>query len=102
MLHARECSLVSLTENKRPKQATLQGYKVVFTLKYSSLLTKFVQCERSECELPETGLMRFAAMRISVNEPYIDASFCTKGFETVVGMNFSKLNFKVASVYILL
>ena len=47
-----------------PKQATLQGYKVDFTLKYNSLLTKFMQCERSECELPETGLMRFGAMRI--------------------------------------
>ena len=47
-----------------PKQATLQGYQVVFTLKYNLLLTKFVQCERSECELPETGLMRFGTMRI--------------------------------------
>ena len=28
-----------------------------------------MQCERSECESPETGLMRFGAMRISVNEP---------------------------------
>ena len=45
-----------------PTQATLQGYKVVFTLKYNSLLTKFMQCEWSE--LVETGLMRFGAMRI--------------------------------------
>ena len=47
-----------------PKQATLQDYKIVFTLKYNSLLTKFVQYEWSDCELPETGLMRFGAMRI--------------------------------------
>ena len=50
-----------------PKQATPQGYKVVFTLKYNSLLTKFMQCEQSECELPETGLMRFGTMRIIVH-----------------------------------
>ena len=56
---------------------TLQDYKVVFTVKYNSLLTKFVQCERSECELPETGLMRFGAMRISVNEPLVEESVCS-------------------------
>ena len=47
-----------------PKQVILQGYKLVFTLKYNSLLTKFMQCERSECELPETGLMCIDGMHI--------------------------------------
>ena len=37
--------------------------------KYNSLLTKFVQCKWSECELPETSLMRFGAMHIIVNKP---------------------------------
>ena len=30
---------------------------------------------------------------------YIDALFCTKSFQKVVGLSFSKLNFKETSVY---
>ena len=33
---------------------------------------------------------------------YIDVSFCTESFKKVVGLSFSKLSFKVASVHMLL
>ena len=45
--------------------------------KYNSLLTKFVQCKWSECELPETSLMRFGAMHIIVNKPLRYSCFLT-------------------------
>ena len=43
-----------------PKQPTLQSHKPFFTLKRNLCM----QCEQSECKLPETGLMRFGPMRI--------------------------------------
>ena len=32
---------------------------------------------------------------------YIDVSFCTESFKKVVGLSFSELSFKLASIYIL-